>query len=149
MANPRHEAADGENLPLLAKSKDSSRSSRFKRHFNAQIDTRRADVILIICFFISGLTDAGAYNAWNVFLSMQVSYAVFLPSVGMGFMAILQRGGCLRENGMIHGFSSRTWLRSGTLENLPSRSLETTRPAFQSCFVPKKNAMPSIQDRHG
>lgn len=78
----------------MKKTKPSTQTSRFKRHFNAQIDTRRADVILIICFFISGLTDAGAYNAWKVFLSMQVSYATFLPQYfWLGCMAVLQRGG--------------------------------------------------------
>lgn len=80
MANPRHGVSDGENQPLMAKSKTSTWNFRMKRHFNAQIDTRRADVILIICFFISGLTDAGAYNAWNVFLSMQVSYTAFFSA---------------------------------------------------------------------
>jgi len=63
-------------MPLMAKMQSPSRGSRIKHYLNAQIDTRRADIILIICFFISGLTDAGAYNAWRVFLSMQVSHVV-------------------------------------------------------------------------
>ncbi|TID22091.1 hypothetical protein E6O75_ATG10885 [Venturia nashicola] len=77
MANSRQEDSESENLPLMAKSIPSTWSSKFKRHFNAQIDTKRADIILIICFFVSGLTDSGAYNAWNIFLSMQTGNTIF------------------------------------------------------------------------
>ncbi|QDS71856.1 hypothetical protein FKW77_009993 [Venturia effusa] len=77
MENSRHGASEGEHLPLMAKKKSATRNSTLKRYLNAQIDTRRADVVLIICFFISGLTDAGAYNAWRIFLSMQTGNTIF------------------------------------------------------------------------
>lgn len=43
-----------------------------KDYLTADIDTRWADLILIVCFLIAGLIDSGAYNAYECFTSMQV-----------------------------------------------------------------------------
>lgn len=39
----------------------------------ADVSTRWADLVLMVNFFISGLVDSGAYNAYSCFVSMQVS----------------------------------------------------------------------------
>ncbi len=52
--------------------KNSSHLSSFARRLNEPIDTRWADLVLLVCFFVSGLVDAGAYNAYENFASMQV-----------------------------------------------------------------------------
>ena len=41
------------------------------RHFKAEIDTRYADIVLIVCGFVSGLVDGLSFNAWGSFSSMQ------------------------------------------------------------------------------
>ena len=58
------------------KSQDRPTVERIKQYLAAEITTRWADLTLIACFFISGVIDAGAYNAYECFCSMQV----FLPS---------------------------------------------------------------------
>lgn len=63
----------GYGIPRLpSKTTDVSMSAKLKEHVNADIDTRWADLVLIVCFFISGSIDAGAYNAYECFSSMQV-----------------------------------------------------------------------------
>ena len=54
------------------KNEDASPYTKFTNHLTSDIDVGRADLILIICFFISGLIDAGAYNAYECFTGMQV-----------------------------------------------------------------------------
>ncbi|OTB01059.1 hypothetical protein M426DRAFT_225329 [Hypoxylon sp. CI-4A] len=42
------------------------------------ISRRHSDVILLICSFISGSCDSGAFNAWSCFVSMQTGNTIFL-----------------------------------------------------------------------
>lgn len=35
------------------------------------IDLRHADLVFLVCYFVSGLLDSSAYNAWTCFVSMQ------------------------------------------------------------------------------
>lgn len=77
---------DQEHQPLLPNGhQDDGRAKQADRHdgdpsigariwtfLNTNIHTNRADVLLIISFFISGMIDAGAYNAYECFTSMQV-----------------------------------------------------------------------------
>ena len=63
----------GTNHPTF-KYQEVSRIARTKQYLTADIDTQWADLILIVGFFISGLIDAGAYNAYQNFASMQVKH---------------------------------------------------------------------------
>jgi hypothetical protein len=45
--------------------------SQISQYFLAELDPRRADVILIVCGFVSGLVDGLSFNAWGSFSSMQ------------------------------------------------------------------------------
>ncbi|RGP77953.1 hypothetical protein FLONG3_3910 [Fusarium longipes] len=60
--------------------KGGSQSSVQKR-FTAEIDTRWADVLLLVCFFIAGLVDSAAFNMYGCFVSMQTGNTIF---VGLG-----------------------------------------------------------------
>jgi hypothetical protein len=51
---------------------------RTKDYLNADITTRWADLVLLVCFFVSGMVDAGAYNAYSCFVSMQVCLSLFV-----------------------------------------------------------------------
>jgi hypothetical protein len=35
------------------------------------IDLRYADLVFLVCYFVSGILDSSAYNAWTCFVSMQ------------------------------------------------------------------------------
>lgn len=41
------------------------------RHLLSDIDTKRTDIVLIVCAFVSGLVDGTSFNAWGSFSSMQ------------------------------------------------------------------------------
>ncbi|KAK3697798.1 hypothetical protein LTR37_017263 [Vermiconidia calcicola] len=67
----------GTHYHFTSKGQDVPNSAKLKRYLNADIGTRWADMILVVCFFISGLIDAGAYNAYGCFSSMQTGNTVF------------------------------------------------------------------------
>jgi hypothetical protein len=46
---------------------------KVKSHLSADVSTRWADLVLMVCFMVSGLVDSCAYNAYSCFVSMQVS----------------------------------------------------------------------------
>ncbi|PYH93452.1 DUF1275 domain protein [Aspergillus ellipticus CBS 707.79] len=52
--------------------------SRFIRYFRAEIDITYADLVLIVCGFVSGLVDGLSFNAWGSFSSMQTGNTVFI-----------------------------------------------------------------------
>jgi hypothetical protein len=45
--------------------------SRLRRRLDAPIDPKWADIILLGCFFCSGLIDSMAFNMYGCFVSMQ------------------------------------------------------------------------------
>lgn len=67
---PRDGIVNG-NLPPPPSA--TGRLQRTKSYLTADISTRWADLVLMVCFFVSGLVDSGAYNAYSCFVSMQVS----------------------------------------------------------------------------
>ena len=58
---------------VSSKQEDTPVTTKLKAFLVADVDTRWADLILIVLFFISGSIDAGAYNAYECFTSMQVT----------------------------------------------------------------------------
>ncbi|KAJ5133421.1 hypothetical protein N7448_001551 [Penicillium atrosanguineum] len=52
--------------------------SQMSLYFFTKLDPRRADVILIVCGFVSGLVDGLSFNAWGSFSSMQTGNTVFI-----------------------------------------------------------------------
>ncbi|KAF2716520.1 hypothetical protein K431DRAFT_278792 [Polychaeton citri CBS 116435] len=48
-----------------------------RNHLAADVNVKYADIVLIIMFFVSGLVDSGAYNAYECFVSMQTGNTVF------------------------------------------------------------------------
>lgn len=62
------EVASPEKLP----------SSAYRHDLSSPLPSTHLYVALLICCFISGLTDAAAFAAWSTFLSMQTGNTVFL-----------------------------------------------------------------------
>lgn len=78
-ADGHHDAA----LPYAHATKSvPSRLQRSKAYLMCDVDTRWTDSILIFCYFLSGMIDAGAYNAYECFVSMMVSPDVRSPWSG-------------------------------------------------------------------
>lgn len=61
---------NGEHSPLLGSKRHSS-IDRLRHYFAQKIRVENAYLPLLVCCFITGLIDAGSYNAWQVFMGMQ------------------------------------------------------------------------------
>ena len=59
------------------KAPDDGFRKRLHRRFTAEIDTKWGDIVLIGCFFCSGLIDATAFNIYGCFVSMQTGNTIF------------------------------------------------------------------------
>ncbi|RDW68200.1 hypothetical protein BP5796_08857 [Coleophoma crateriformis] len=54
---------------------------RIRKHMESNVSKEWADLLLIVCFYISGLIDSVAFNVWSCFVSMQTGNTIF---VGLG-----------------------------------------------------------------
>lgn len=75
-----------EQTPLLQhpRSKTSqSLISRWNRHLKEDVSRQRADLVLILCYLITGLLDSASISVWGSFVSMQTGQPTnplyFLP----------------------------------------------------------------------
>lgn len=59
-----------EVIPLLG-FKQRGWRDRARRYFLQNIRVQHAYLPLLVCCFLTGLIDAGSYNAWRVFMGMQ------------------------------------------------------------------------------
>ncbi|KAK3330720.1 hypothetical protein B0H66DRAFT_72973 [Apodospora peruviana] len=76
-----------EGRPLLGLRKPASSSSfvaRWKKHLVADVDRKWADVVLVLCYFITGLLDSSSISVWGSFVSMQTGNTVY---IGLGLAA--------------------------------------------------------------
>ncbi|QSS58003.1 DUF1275 superfamily domain-containing protein [Histoplasma capsulatum] len=48
------------------------------RYLAQDVNTEHADLIFLVCYFLSGLSDCAAYRAWGCFVSMQTGNTIFL-----------------------------------------------------------------------
>lgn len=67
-------ALDEEDTPLLGLKQHGS-PGRLRRYLTQNVRIQNAYIPLLICCFITGLVDAGSYNAWQVFMGMQIGNA--------------------------------------------------------------------------
>ncbi|CAL8585002.1 hypothetical protein XPA_010584 [Xanthoria parietina] len=63
-------------MPSSTSEKHTKHSVR--QYLAANISTRHADLPLLACCFVTGIIDAGAYNAWGTFMGMQTGNTIFL-----------------------------------------------------------------------
>ncbi|KAK5064993.1 hypothetical protein LTR84_000828 [Exophiala bonariae] len=54
-----------------------------QRYLYQDLDTSYMGLVVIVCFFISGLIDSVAFNSWNCFVQMQTGNTVF-AALGLG-----------------------------------------------------------------
>jgi len=91
-----HNGASSEEAPLLGKDTRSSATSRFRKHMTADVDKRWGDLILLLCYVITGLLDSSAVFIWGSFVSMQTGNTVYL---GLG---------------LVEPAAGTRWIKSGT-----------------------------------
>ncbi|KAM0716556.1 hypothetical protein Q7P37_008001 [Cladosporium fusiforme] len=99
---------------------DISRLERAKDYLCTDVSTRWADLVLMVCFMISGLVDSGAYNAYSCFVSMQVRKKPFatLKAMNVSLTPYPQTGNtiflALGVNSLPMGSPSLAWTKSLT-----------------------------------
>ena len=72
---PAHEVEEGrgaaEQIPLLRKPASRSMLTRIKSSMTADVKRERADIILVLCYLVTGLLDSSSISIWGSFVSMQ------------------------------------------------------------------------------
>lgn len=69
---------DHENLPLLRRNSHALPvTKRLYNHLKQDIDTNWGDVLLLLCYVITGLLDSSALFIWGAFVSMQTGNTVY------------------------------------------------------------------------
>ncbi|EDU46470.1 membrane protein [Pyrenophora tritici-repentis] len=90
---PRRDATQSidEETPLLGRNggatggkPDKWSAKHLSNYMGSNVDRDRADVVLILCYVITGLLDSSAVFIWGSFVSMQTGNTVYL---GLGIVA--------------------------------------------------------------
>ena len=70
---------DHESLPLLRRASTGAQSTtrRLLVYLNHDINTKWGDILLLVCYVITGLLDAAATAQWGAFVSMQTGNTVY------------------------------------------------------------------------
>ncbi|RFU73255.1 duf1275 domain protein [Trichoderma arundinaceum] len=86
-AVPNGANGSDEEQPLL-RSKPIPRSivSRLRRQMTAEVSRSWADVVLLLCYVVTGLLDSASTQVWGAFVSMQTGNTVY---VGLGLASLI------------------------------------------------------------
>lgn len=63
--------AGDEHQPLLRKPEPRSAVARFRKTMGAEVSRSWADVVLLLCYVVTGLLDSASTQVWGAFVSMQ------------------------------------------------------------------------------
>lgn len=69
---------DTETAPLLG-NKQHKPKRQLRSFLTENVDVHYAPLPLLVCCFLTGLIDAGSYNAWSVFMGMQTGKSPSIP----------------------------------------------------------------------
>jgi uncharacterized membrane protein YoaK (UPF0700 family) len=69
---------------IITTAKPPSLAVRLRRSMATDVSRRRADLILLFCYVITGLLDSSSISIWGAFVSMQTGNTVY---VGLGLAA--------------------------------------------------------------
>ncbi|KAK2599942.1 hypothetical protein QQS21_005326 [Conoideocrella luteorostrata] len=77
---------DVEQQPLLGRKPASlSRTGRCRKQMTAEVSRSYADLVLLLCYVVTGLLDSASTQVWGAFVSMQTGNTVY---VGLGIASI-------------------------------------------------------------
>lgn len=73
-------ASGDEEQPLLRNGHSKPRSvvSRFRKQMTAEVSRSWADVVLLLCYVVTGLLDSASTQVWGAFVSMQTGWSSLL-----------------------------------------------------------------------
>ncbi|OAA47934.1 hypothetical protein NOR_02424 [Metarhizium rileyi] len=79
--------ANEEQQPLLGRSKPtpSSLVAKWRKQMAAEVSRSWADLVLLLCYLVTGLLDSASTQVWGAFVSMQTGNTVF---VGLGVATV-------------------------------------------------------------
>ncbi|CAI6081444.1 hypothetical protein V2G26_011572 [Clonostachys chloroleuca] len=85
--NGNANCAPDEEQPLLGQRKPPSPSvlAKFRRTMTAEVCRDWADLVLLLCYVVTGLLDSSSTKVWGAFVSMQTGNTVY---VGLGIASI-------------------------------------------------------------
>ncbi|KAL9033255.1 MAG: hypothetical protein Q9214_007602 [Letrouitia sp. 1 TL-2023] len=124
-------AEAGETAPLIGRGLQPRYSKRLRQHLVAPVNLRHAYAPLIASCFVTGLIDAGAYNAWGTFMGMQTGNTIFLALGVAGLPADSKHLQWLRSIVAISSFM----LGSCIASNIASRFGKTRRLSLILSFL--------------
>ncbi|PKY09370.1 hypothetical protein P168DRAFT_301889 [Aspergillus campestris IBT 28561] len=78
-----------------------TRLHHLRKYMRTDIDPRGADILLLLCYVLTGLLDSSAVSIWGSFASMQTGNTVYL---GLGLAGVDDTGRWLRSLVSIGGF---------------------------------------------
>lgn len=64
-------AADDEGQPLLRKPASRPLLARWRKQLTVEVSRDWADVVLLLCYVVTGLLDSASTQVWGAFVSMQ------------------------------------------------------------------------------
>lgn len=68
-----------ERDPLLWRPEDDSLLARLRRTLVSDVSRSWADLVLLLCYFVTGLLDSASTQVWGAFVSMQTGNPPFIP----------------------------------------------------------------------
>ncbi|KAF2672168.1 hypothetical protein BT63DRAFT_190111 [Microthyrium microscopicum] len=80
-SHPANANGNDEITPLLNSSnsgRNGTKSRSIGRHMRQNISTRHADIVLLVCYTVTGLLDSSSISIWQSFVSMQTGNTVYL-----------------------------------------------------------------------
>jgi len=83
-SNPEDGLGAGEQMPLLRKPSSESLLVRLRRFMTVNVKREKADIILVLCYLVTGLLDSASISIWGSFVSMQTGNTVY---IGLGLAA--------------------------------------------------------------
>jgi hypothetical protein len=75
-STPEDGLGAGEQMPLLRKPSSDSRLARLRRFMAVDVKRERADIILVLCYLVTGLLDSASISIWGSFVSMQTGMII-------------------------------------------------------------------------
>ena len=81
-------AADGEHMPLLRKTDSRPVTVRIRHWMNVDVKREHADIILVLCYLVTGLLDSASISIWGSFVSMQTGKSIHLLSAYIRFLLV-------------------------------------------------------------
>lgn len=70
-SNPEDGLGAGEQMPLLRKPSADSLLARLQQYLMVNVRREKADIILVLCYLVTGLLDSASISIWGSFVSMQ------------------------------------------------------------------------------